>query len=186
MPHRFDECFQNFTNKYVFVYFESFFRRWQSRDSRLVYEKEWRPRRLASSYWFLLSARSQLAHRCRCRNHLSTITPNTIVLSRSPVTQYVQQSDTQTLLPDTVTQSTSQPLCQVCIRTREGVPWRNFLLKTWKQTGTVICLCCQIHSSVFSLLRITKVSVWTPIRKFKAETSLDGQCRYWCRWEDNN
>lgn len=142
---------------YVFVYFEyEFFQRWQSKDSSLVYEKAWsgvEAAPLASSYWFLLSARSQLAHRCRCRNHLSTITPNTIVLSRSParepVTQYnVHQSNPQALLPHTVYFSTA--LSSVYPYQREGLPWRNCLLKTRKQTGTVICHCCQIHSSVFS------------------------------------
>lgn len=107
---------------------------------------------------------------------VSTITTNTIVLSRSPVTQ----SDTQALLPVTVTQSTSQPLFQVCIRTREVCPEEILCSKLGTNgdgnmsllSDTFVCFLEEV------LLRITKVSVWTPIRKFKAETSLDGQCRY--------
>lgn len=98
---------------------------------------------------------------------VSAITPNTIVLSRSPVTQYVQQSDTQTLLPDTVYFSTA--LSSVYPYQR-----RCALKKLFAQnletngdgnmsllSGTVICLCCQIHSSVFS----TKYSC--EVRKFQ-------------------
>lgn len=111
MPHRFDECFQNFTDTCLFISNTSFFQTWQSKDSSLVYENEWsgvEAAPLASSYWFLLSARSQLAHRCRCRNHLSTITPNTVVLSRSPAREPVTQSNPQALLlPDTVYFSTT-------------------------------------------------------------------------------